>query len=119
MKSKPPHAGIGAYQVYEMLYDSYPEEISKVVANAILKHHSPETVGSDRFDIFKAGTNEMRKLMQEHNITGGLKHNLSKESDLGIMPSQDREWILYMFIVRILRLCDQKATESLEKYYKT
>jgi CRISPR-associated endonuclease/helicase Cas3 len=119
MKNKPPHAGIGAHQVYEMLYDLYSEKLAIAVANAILKHHSTETGSSDRFDIFKAGVIEIKKLMKEYSIEGELACKLSKENHLGIeiMPSQDI-WLLYLYIVRILRLCDQKATESLEKYYK-
>jgi len=117
MKNKPPHAGIGACQVYQMLYDAFSEEIAIVVTNAVLKHHAPDTNSADNFNICKAGICEMEKLMKEYGIDGKLAHKLTKENDLGIMPSQDREWLLYMLLVRILRLCDQKATESLEKYY--
>jgi len=118
INNKPPHAGIGAHQVYEMLYDAYSEEIAIGIANAILKHHSPDTNSSADFTILKTGINEVEKLMKEYKIDGKLIDKMSKENDLGIMPAKEKEWLLYLFIVRILRLCDQKATELLEKYYE-
>jgi CRISPR-associated endonuclease/helicase Cas3 len=117
MKNKPRHAGIGAYQVYEMLYDLYSEKISKIVANAILKHHSPETQYSADFCISDYGMKEMYRLMQEYKIDGELIKRKNKMLLDGIELNQ-KEYILYMLIVRILRLCDQKATESIEKYYR-
>ena len=117
MKNKPAHAGIGAFQVYDILCDLYSEEIARIVANAVLKHHSPDTNSSDKFNIYKAGIAEIEKLMTEYQIKGKLRDKIGKESDLGMTPSSESEWLLYLFIVRILRLCDQKATESLEKYY--
>jgi CRISPR-associated endonuclease/helicase Cas3 len=117
IKQKPSHAGIGAYQVYEFLYDTYLEEVARVVANAILKHHSPNTNSSANFSICKSGLSDMKKLINEYQIDGALMQKISKENDLGLMPTQDREWLLYLFMVRILRLCDQKATQFLEKYY--
>jgi CRISPR-associated endonuclease/helicase Cas3 len=117
MNKKPPHAGIGANQVYEMLYDTYSEEVATGVANAILKHHNTETISSDSFSICNTGKKEIENLMKEYKIDGIIKDKLPKENELGIMPKEQKEWLLYLFIVRILRLCDQKATESLEKYY--
>lgn len=35
----------------------------------------------------------------------------------GFETTDYREKLLYFFFVRILRLCDQKATENLKKYY--
>jgi len=117
MNNKPAHAGIGAHQVYEMLYDTYSEEIAIGIANAILKHHSPDTNSSANFTVLKAGTSEVEKLMKEYKIDGKLIDEMLKENDLGITPANEKTWLLYLFMVRILRLCDQKATESLGKYY--
>jgi len=117
MNNKPPHAGIGAYQVYELLYDTCSEEIARATANAVLKHHSTYTNSSAHFNAVKTGLDKMANLMKQYHIEGKLINQLGRENDLGIMPSNNREWLLYLYIVRILRLSDQKATESLENYY--
>ncbi|WP_019538393.1 MULTISPECIES: CRISPR-associated helicase/endonuclease Cas3 [Proteiniphilum] len=117
IKSKPPHAGIGALQAYEILYDEYSESIAKGVCNAILKHHSPETKSFPDFFISDICIKEMEHLLMEYKIKGNLIKKERGELLDDIIPNNDKEWILYFFVVRILRLCDQKATESFEKYY--
>jgi CRISPR-associated endonuclease/helicase Cas3 len=60
----------------------------------------------------------MEKLLKkECQIDSELIPKGKEESLEEIMPTQ-QGWLLYLFMVRILRLCDQKATESLEKYYQ-
>lgn len=117
IKNKPPHAGIGAMQAYEILYEDYSEEVAKVVSNAILKHHSPETKSFVDFSIPDYCINEVLILFKEYSLKGVLIKKGNGEALDDIVPTNDKEWMLYLFIVRILRLCDQKATESIEKYY--
>jgi CRISPR-associated endonuclease/helicase Cas3 len=116
-KNKPPHAGIGAMQAYELLYNGYTESISKVVSNAILKHHSVETKSFADFSISDICIKEMELLLKEYQIKGNLIKKKERGELWDVTPSSEREWLLYFFIVRILRLCDQKATESFERYY--
>jgi CRISPR-associated endonuclease/helicase Cas3 len=122
IKNKPPHAGIGAMQAYEILYDSYSEYntkeyLAKVISNAILKHHSPDSKSFVDFAILDNGINEVKLLFKEYSLKGDFIHKGKGETLNDIVPTKDREWMLYLFFVRILRLCDQKATESIEKYY--
>jgi CRISPR-associated endonuclease/helicase Cas3 len=117
IKNKPPHAGIGAMQAYEILYEDCSEEVAKVVCNAILKHHSPETKSFVDFSILDYCINEVIFLFKEYSLKGVFIKKENGEALDDIVPTKDKEWMLYLFIVRILRLCDQKATESFEKYY--
>jgi CRISPR-associated endonuclease/helicase Cas3 len=117
IKSKPPHAGIGAMQAYEILYDEYSEEVAKVVCNAILKHHSPETQSFVDFNISDYSIKVIKQLFEEYSLKENFIKMEKGESLQDILPTKDKEWLIYLFIVRILRLCDQKATESFEKYY--
>ena len=109
IKNKPSHAGIGALQVYNMLIDCYSEDIAHAVSSAILKHHSPDTKSFDNFCISDIGLKEMIHLQNEYGIAGELIKK-SRGGTLDIDPNNDKEWLLYLFIARILRLCDQKAT---------
>jgi len=117
IKSKPPHAGIGAMQAYEILYDKYSEDVAKVICNAILKHHSHETQSFFDFNIPDYCIQIIKQLFEEYTLKGEFIKAEKGESLQDIVPTKDKEWIIYLFIVRILRLCDQKATESFEKYY--
>lgn len=117
IKNKPPHAGIGAMQAYEMLFDDYSDEVAKVVSNAILRHHSPESKSFVDFNIPDYCIKAVKLLFAEYSLKGNFINKEKGESLNDIIPTKDKQWILYLFIVRILRLCDQKATESIEKYY--
>ncbi len=119
IKNKPAHAGIGAMQVYEMLIDDYGEKIARIAGCAILKHHGVDTNSFVSFAISDKGLNDTNLLAKEYNIKGPFKRKERGESLSDIIPNNgnDKEWLLYLLIVRILRLCDQKATESMEKYY--
>lgn len=117
LKNKPAHAGIGAMQAYEMLYHEYSEEVAKVVCNAILKHHSHETQSFVDFNIPDYCIKEVELLFREYSLRGDFIKKEKGESLQDIIPTKDKEWMIYLFIERILRLCDQKATESFEKYY--
>ncbi len=117
IKSKPAHAGIGAMQAYEILYDEYSEEVAKVVCNAILKHHSHETQSFVNFNIPDYCIKAIKQLFEEYSLKGNFIKMEKGESLQDIIPTKDKEWLIYFFIVRILRLCDQKATESFGKYY--
>jgi CRISPR-associated endonuclease/helicase Cas3 len=120
INSKPSHAGIGSVQVYDMLYNDYREEIARVAGCAILKHHSVETNSFETFSILDSSLNDLIKLMKELKLKYDFDKNERGESLLDIIPNKtkDKEWLLYFIIVRILRLCDHKATESIDKYYK-
>ena len=118
IKSKPSHAGIGAMQVYEMLFDEYGEEIGRTVGCAILKHHSVDSKSFESFSISDEHLSDMKKLLDELKFAGTLIQKGCGEDLTDIIPNKvkDKEWLLYLFFARILRLCDQKATESFEKY---
>jgi len=118
INKKPAHAGIGAMQAYELLYDEFSEQVAKVISNAILKHHSPESKSFIDFAIPEYCIFEIKLLFREYSLSGEfIKKERGGTLD-DIVPNEDKEWIIYLFVVRILRLCDQKATKSLEKYYK-
>ena len=120
LKSKPSHAGIGAVVVYELLYDLYGEELARAVSTAILKHHSPDSKSFDSFNVTERGVDEAKRLCKEIGIHGNLIHKGRGAGLEDTLPdiSNKKEWITCFMFVRILRICDQKATGNLEKYYQ-
>ena len=84
---------------------------------AIIKHHSIETISMCNFSISKEGLNSILYLSNELNFN--LKPiDSGREKNLNLFLETTEEQIIYFLFVRMLRLCDQKATESIEKYLK-
>lgn len=119
IKNKPPHAGIGAAQVYDVFCEEN-DDVARVFACAILKHHSVATESMAAFEISPKFLRDLSLLLKELGITESLSLDLKgKQEKLSdFIPDKEKEWLTYLFFVRILRLCDQKATESIEKYYR-
>lgn len=119
---KPPHAGIGAMHIYDVVYDLYGknEGLARAISCAVLKHHSTDSRSSCGFEIKRLVLKDLNILLAEH---GFEKEPIADVRESGedlddCECSNNRERILYFILVRILRLCDQKATENFEKYYK-
>ena len=118
IRNKPPHAGIGATQIYD-LFNKEDDEVARAAACAIMKHHSVDTESVEVYEISRKYLTDLSRLLKELSIkcpSFNLKGR--KESLKDIVPEKDKEWLTYLFFVRILRLCDQKATALIEKYYQ-
>lgn len=120
IKRKPPHAGIGALQVFEILLAEWGEEgesLARIAAYAVLKHHSVETDSCENFSISEKGIQEVEKLFEDCPLKGKLTIQGRRQKLGDITLEDENEWLTYFFLVRLLRLCDQRATEFMEKYY--
>ncbi len=121
-KNKPPHAGAGAYafvaSAEDIIKSTDYEELTNSVSTAILKHHGVETESYSDFDITEENYKQIKCLLQDI----GIKANLNRKARGGrltdYLPVNKEEWVIYLFLVRILRLCDQKATMNFKKYLK-
>lgn len=126
--NKPPHAGAGAFVTLCVLEDYFTDKrkIKNVlfpIVTAIIKHHSTETnsfksykLDEDVLDEFMSSWNKeinvpikkQTRLLQMNEISINQFLINSVSDNIGI--------ITYFFLVRILRICDQKATQSIETY---
>lgn len=120
---RPSHATIGAY-VFQEIIENYFDNpyIKACVSNAIAKHHSVDLSKTEfpAFEISQTNYQEMQKLMDMFELNEKLiqKSSAYKIDSLAEFEFEGYEkYILYLFFVRILRLCDQKATENLSDYY--
>lgn len=121
INKKPPHAGIGAMQLFECIYDEYPENVSKAIACSVLKHHSVENDSFVDFQIPKESIKLFSEflLAQSINISNDMlidKEKGGKLPEIQLLINKHTEWLLYFVFVRYLRLADQKATSQIEKY---
>ncbi|MBP8945756.1 MAG: CRISPR-associated helicase Cas3' [Paludibacteraceae bacterium] len=117
LQSKPPHAGIGAIVIKDILERDYqlPEEIAGSVCNAIAKHHSVETDTYKAYDV-KNNDNDVMRLLKEYSFNSNPIKIKKRDGFIDIDIINEYEYLLYFIFVRILRLADQKATENCQKY---
>lgn len=121
-KNKPPHAGAGAFAFIESAEaiidsDDY-EDLANSVSTAILKHHGVETETYADFEIVQIHYKEIERLLGEIDIKATFPQKARGGNLKDYAPRNCQEWIVYFLFVRILRLCDQKATMNFEKYLK-
>lgn len=121
-KNKPPHAGAGAFafiESAEAIIDSVDSEgLVNSISTAILKHHGVETETFADFEITETHHTEIVQLLGEIHIKAKLTQKARGGKLIEYLPGNKQEWIIYFLFVRILRICDQKATMCLEKYLK-
>jgi CRISPR-associated endonuclease/helicase Cas3 len=120
LNQRPPHAGVGAYAIQEVLDEYYDNVYLKSgISMAIAKHHSPDLSKAEypTFKISGANYKVMRKLLAQFELDFDLDKNESEGRLEGFQFTGYKEYVVYLFFVRILRLCDQKATDNLKKYY--
>ena len=127
-KNKPPHAGIGAFIALEILGNNFKDKrriknILFPIVTAILKHHSPTTKSFVDFTIEENELNTFKELWtSELSIPIDIQNRSiqmkQKPIDQYLINSRvDNIGIItYFLLVRILRLCDQKATEQINIY---
>ncbi|MBB3837837.1 CRISPR-associated endonuclease/helicase Cas3 [Runella defluvii] len=122
LNQRPPHAGVGAYAIQEVLDEYYDNAYLKSgISMAIAKHHSPDLSKAEypTFKISEFNYNVMRKLLAQFELDFDLEKNDTEgRLDGFILDDSDfKQYVIYLFFVRILRLCDQKATDNFKKYF--
>ena len=119
-KKKPPHAGIGAFVLVESAEEFIEvtdfDCLANSIATAILKHHGVETETYPDFEVTDKDYTQIERLLNGVNIS--IKQKARGGNLVNYLPTNMEEWVIYLFLVRILRLSDQKATMNVEEYLK-
>lgn len=120
VKYKPPHAGIGAFALINneekiVESDSF-EDIVKPIATAILRHHGVDNISYPDFSILDKEYGQLNELMTGIGIKTTFIRNMRSGKLIDYLPSNKEEFVVYLFMVRILRLSDQKATINYKEY---
>jgi CRISPR-associated endonuclease/helicase Cas3 len=116
LSTRPPHAGVGAYVGEFIIEDNF---FMNPICAAIAKHHKAVLNENKcpKFEISDSNSSAMSKLLNDLGLDITLENEGSEETLTHILGLSEPRQIMYLFLVRILRLCDQKATENLKKYY--
>ena len=118
--SRPSHAGVGAFVSQEILPDMYNNDyLISGISTAIARHHSPLLSNFTDFNISDTNYGAIQKLLDEFDLDIELDREEYEDNLSGFeYDDWEKEQILYLFFVRILRRCDQKATEDYQRYFK-
>lgn len=115
---RPAHAGIGAYALQEIFSELYKDDFMKSsISMAIARHHSPFSISYPAFKVSNTNYEAIQVLLKKFGFDLSLIRNDYDGQIDGFVNDSNEEYLLYLFFVRILRLCDQKATENLSKYF--
>ena len=121
LNKRPSHAGVGAFAFQEIIETYYDNQYLKSgISMAIAKHHSSELLHREylTFKISETNYKIIEKLLGEFELDVTLQKDELQVRLEGFQYGDYKEYIVYLFFVRILRLCDQTATENLNKFYK-
>jgi len=123
LSKRPPHAPIGANVVskaFGKIYDEDElEELRLGITYAIAKHHSSklnEGIKIREFKISEEAYKEFQTLSANFDFNIELDRKGFPEYLNEKVLKGKLKFITYFLFVRILRLCDQKATKNLSKY---
>lgn len=111
------HAGVGAFVAETLIQEFFDsEDLAYAVSTAIARHHNPLSDSYKKFRISDRNYRAVKKLLNEHQLDVELPRCDKFDGKLNGTET-DEQNMLYLFFVRILRICDQKATQNLSYYF--
>lgn len=114
---QPPHASAGAYAVSKLLEEAFGEN-AIVIYSAITMHHGAFTESLEDFRLIDEAGKYIKQTLADYKEINLLDtpDNITKEKDFkdnllcfSKNNGEERFWPLYSFLVRMLRLSDQKS----------
>lgn len=117
---RPAHAGVGALIAETIIPELFDDNdyLKSSISMAIARHHTPLSMSYTEFAITDKNYLAIQTLLDKFNLNISLQQKSSIKGDIdGFVFDSYHEYLAYLFFVRILRLCDQKATENLKKYF--
>lgn len=121
---RPHHAAEGAYAAWPIIMQALDqdERLSRAVFTAIARHHAPFAEGVEAYQLHtesKLAVAEALKLVhlpedlaRHTRMSGRTQPKNGALDDYLIEPEDLAQWLLYILIVRALRLCDGHALEG-------
>ena len=121
LPKQPPHAAEGAYAMGQWLIDCMGEDVAVAVWTAIARHHGAFTESLGNFKMIDRASELVKKTLpcgSDKEVVladepDNVDQNKFKEDLLFFSKNDDeRLWPLYVFLVRRLRLADQKSQKG-------
>lgn len=121
---RPHHAGEGAAATMDLIKELGGDDgaFYKAVLTAVIRHHSPHTLNFDEYQLERAAVVAIARALSEagENVaTDFVAQHLrfdAPDTDLDMEllggDNQAEEWLMYLLVVRALRLTDGESQEG-------
>lgn len=120
LHKRPAHAGVGAFVAETVIPELFGDNdyLKSSISMAIARHHNPLSVSYPNFSITNSNYKDVQTLLNKFRFNICLQQQSRIRGNIeGFVFDSYHEYFIYFFFVRILRLCDQKATDNLKKYF--
>lgn len=124
LPKQPPHAAEGAYAMGQWLIDCMGEDVAVAVWTAIARHHGAFTESLGDFKLIDDASKWVKETLpftSDRKVVltdkpDNIIQNMFKDDLLCFSKNSadERLWPLYVFLVRRLRLADQKSQKGRE-----
>lgn len=124
LPKQPPHAAEGAYAMGQWLIDCLGEDVAVAVWTAIARHHGAFTESLGDFKLIDYASKWVKETLPFNSDRkvifnkppDNVVQNMFKDDLLCFSKNStdERLWPLYVFLVRRLRLADQKSQKGRE-----
>jgi CRISPR-associated endonuclease/helicase Cas3 len=121
---RPRHAAEGAWASWPVILQALDrnERLSQTVFTAIARHHAPFVSDAEKYTLHKASKNAVAAALTAVGLMDNLSRHTRMENRRNLQPidiedylitsDDSNQWLIYMLIVRVLRLCDGHALEG-------
>ena len=119
-ESRPNHAGesaVAAAQIVANYIGQQQKSLARAVLTAIARHHSTGTESYEEYDLHPETSKALAQALEAARLSVPEQPMLKSSGRGGrldrylIKPGQFRSLLLYLYVVRILRLCDGLSQE--------
>lgn len=120
LQSRPNHAGESAVAAGQFVANHIglqQEALARAVLTAIARHHSSGTESYEEYDLHPEAGKAMAQALEAARLSVSEQPKLRSSARGGgldrylIKPGQFKSLLLYLYVVRILRLCDGLSQE--------
>lgn len=117
--TRPPHAAESAVSAAKIIAKQIgdSEDLARAVLTAIARHHNPCTANHKQYELHISAENALARAMEAAQLSSAVLP-LTMQGRGGpldkilIKPEQFKSLLLYLYVVRMLRLCDGMSQEQ-------
>lgn len=116
--TRPPHAAESAVSAAKIIAKQIGDrDLARAVLTAIARHHSPRTANHKQYELHSYAENALARAMEAAQLSSAVLPLTTQRrggllDKILIKPEQFKSLLLYLYVVRMLRLCDGMSQEQ-------
>lgn len=116
--TRPSHAAESAVSAAKIIkrQTGDSEDLARAVLTAIARHHNPRTANHKQYELHISAENALAQAMEAAQLSSAvlpltMQRRGGPIDKILIKPEQFKSLLLYLYVVRMLRLCDGMSQE--------